>query len=66
VHLRLSSLLQCIVTKKIPQYILVARFKGHVKFCYFIFTTNEFDFIIINNKIYNSEYELNFILLHFN
>jgi hypothetical protein len=34
-------------------------FKGHVKFCDFFFTINEFDFSIMNNKIYNSEYELN-------
>ncbi len=65
-HSRLSSLLQCIVTKSLPQYILVARFKGHVKFCDFIFTINEFDFNIINNKIYICEYELNFILLNLN
>jgi hypothetical protein len=66
VHSRLSSLLQCIVTKSLLQYILVARFKGHVKFCDFIFTINEFDFSIINNKIYNNEYELNFIILDLN
>ncbi len=65
-HLRLLSLLQCIVTKSLLQYIFVARFKGHVKFCDFIFTINEFDFSIINNKFYNSEYELNFILLDLN
>jgi hypothetical protein len=44
----------------------VVRFKGQVKFCDFIFTINEFNFNIINNEIYNNEYELNFILLDLN